>query len=91
MEWTAASVVAGDEAGRRLPTVDRTTPKTMATKLPTSGAVRTSIPHQTATDADVMGSDALMVSTKLASAPEKPRLVSRNPNPKKRAAQASDG
>ena len=57
------------------PSVERTTPQTIATRDDTSTLVRTSNPHMTARIALVIGSDALMVSTKAAEAELNPRFV----------------
>lgn len=54
----------------------------MVPKLPISIRFTLSNPYETAKVAEVMGSAALTVSTKLAEDPEKPRLVAKKPKVK---------
>ena len=72
-------LVVVEEDDDAFPTVDKTTPTTKPAKLRTSLELNCSNFHHTATLADVMGSAALMVSTKAADAPPKPKLVAKNP------------
>jgi hypothetical protein len=64
------------------PKVESKTPITMVPKLPISIRFTLSKPYETAKVAEVIGSAALTVSTKLAEVPEKPRLVAKKPKVK---------
>ena len=65
------------------PTVDKTTPATIPANDNISEGLIDSNFHKTHNAALVIGSAALMVSTKAAEDPEKPTLVAKNPMVKK--------
>jgi hypothetical protein len=67
--------------------VESKTPATMLAKLETSIRVKVSKPQLTAKLADVMGSAALMVSTKAAELPLNPILVAQKPSVKQSPAK----
>ncbi len=79
-----ATVVFG--ADRLFPSVENVTPSTMQPKLTHSLSDKSSKPKPTAKPADVRGSAALIVSTKLADEAANPKLVARNPKVKQNAA-----
>lgn len=81
-ESVVVVVVGEDAVGWTLPNVEHRTPTMMPPKLAVSYVDRISNPYETANAADVMGSAALIVSTKAADDVPNPMLVAKNPNVK---------